>query len=163
MAYFSDLSEYSYIAQVCDSQSINIGWLDREHDFPKEEPKEEILGLLWEFCLFSVVQTRGLHECELCASPTIIVEGRDNVNLSLGSAEIRVFGENGEIYSAPNMIYHYVKEHNYKLPDTFVDALNCSPRPPSAEYLKKLKNIELRCTETLRASDEEPAFFSFKD
>ncbi len=163
MTYFTDLSEYSYMEEGCDSQSINVGWLDGEHRFVKESTNEEVLSLLWEFCLFSVVQTRGLHECNLCDSPSLVVEERDNVRLSLGSAEIRVFGENGEIYSAPNMIYHYVKEHNYKMPDSFVNALKSSPRPPSQEYLKKLKSIGLKCTETLRAAAEEPVLFSFNN
>ena len=140
MTHFFDLSKYTYMKDERDCQSVNVGWLDEKHRFAKEDPKEEVLSLLWEFCLFSVVQTRGLYECNLCCPSSIIVEEHDNIRLSLGSAEIRVFGENGEVYSAPNMIYHYVKQHDYKMPAPFVNALQGSPKPPSQEYLKRLKS-----------------------
>ena len=41
----------------------------------------------------------------------------------LGSAEIRVFGQNGKIYAAPNLIYHYMKDCGYLPPQEFLDEL----------------------------------------
>lgn len=41
----------------------------------------------------------------------------------LGSAEIRVKAKDGRIYAAPNLIYHYVAEHDYDPPKEFIEAL----------------------------------------
>lgn len=52
---------------------------------------------------------------------------RHGVKRGLGSAEIRVTGEHGEIYAAPDLIYHYVADHHYKAPDAFVCAVLLAP------------------------------------
>jgi hypothetical protein len=41
----------------------------------------------------------------------------------LGSAEIRVPGKSGIQYACPNMIYHYLQDHNYRPPDEFITAV----------------------------------------
>ncbi len=69
--------------------------------------------------------------------------------LKLGSAEIRVFGNGGKIYAAPNLIYHYVTVHGYKTPDEFVSALKEGPLPGSKEYFDRLHSLGLRCSKTL--------------
>ncbi len=63
--------------------------------------------------------------------------------IELGSAEIRVFGDRGKIYAAPNMIYHYVTSHHYKPPSEFVQALKNGPSPPHPEYLHRLAALRL--------------------
>ncbi len=63
--------------------------------------------------------------------------------IDLGYAEIRVFGQRGKIYAAPNMLYHYVTVHHYKPPDSFVQALKHSPCPPDPEYLDRLSALRL--------------------
>ena len=161
MTYFSDQSSYSYIDEYSNEKTLNIGWLDIEHSFEKEEPDDNILALLWEFCLFSVMQTRGLHECNLCNLECTVVEEKDGVRLSLGSAEIRVFGESGIVYSAPNLIYHYVKVHKYKLPNAFLNALEFSPRPTTSKYSQRIKDIALEFSDTHRASSNNERFSLF--
>src|ERR1044071_8695229 len=61
--------------------------------------------------------------------------------IRLGHAEIYVFGEDGKIYVAPNLIYHYVTVHHYKPPAEFLRALKRSPSPPGPEYLACLEAI----------------------
>jgi len=63
--------------------------------------------------------------------------------MELGFAEIRVFGDRGKIYAAPNMIYHYVTSHHYKPPSEFVQALKNGPSPPHPEYLHRLAALRL--------------------
>jgi len=63
--------------------------------------------------------------------------------IELGYAEIRVFGERGRIYAAPNLLYHYVIVHHYKPPEEFVHALKYSPCPPEPEYLSRLEALGL--------------------
>jgi hypothetical protein len=41
----------------------------------------------------------------------------------LGSAEIHAFSQGGKIFSAPNLVYHYVERHGYRPPDEFVQAV----------------------------------------
>jgi len=43
--------------------------------------------------------------------------------MHLGSAEIRVQGIDGAVYAAPNLIYHYMANHNYLPPEEFLGAI----------------------------------------
>ena len=47
----------------------------------------------------------------------------DGVSMHLGSAEIRVQGIDGAVYAAPNLIYHYMANHNYLPPEEFLGAI----------------------------------------
>jgi len=40
---------------------------------------------------------------------------RKGKTIFLGSAEVRVKGQDGKVYAAPNLIYHYVAEENHHL------------------------------------------------
>jgi hypothetical protein len=111
MSYFKDLSDYSYFRSGNRPTTKNVGRLDSAHEFPKTVPTEELLDLIWHYCKFSVAQTRGIHECEMCASNTSHYVLRNGQPLFLGSAEIRVFAEDGFIYAAPTLVYHYVSVH----------------------------------------------------
>jgi hypothetical protein len=145
MAYFEDLSQYSYHGSYFyRPHTKNVGWLESGHDFPTLVPGVEILELLWQHCKISVAQMRGLHQCEFCDPPPRTVYAiRDGYRLLLGSSEIRVLSKTGEIYAAPTLIYHYVRTHRYRPPDEFLHALTEEPRPPSADYLDALKKLDL--------------------
>src|SRR5258708_2750730 len=174
MAYFPDLTFYDYSSDN-SPETKNIGWLQRGREFETMAPAEETLELLWSFCSISVMQLRGLHECNLCTVPRIVHAVRNGVGLLLGSSEIRVFSgerhrsalgqhlremESGgllflrgstvpfSIYAAPTLIYHYVRTHHYKPPDEFLHALREVPRPPDQEYFEQLKNLRLEWNRT---------------
>src|SRR5438876_5886423 len=57
--------------------------------------------------------------------------------IELGYAELRVSGEHGKIYAAPNILYHYVTVHHYKPPEEFVQALKHATCPPDPGYLRR--------------------------
>ena len=123
--YYPDLTLYCYFEDGRDPNTLNIGWLDAQHPFPKKKAMEELLDALFERCLDSDVQTRGFHQCEFCDSPKF---GSMNVSRGgreawLGSAEITVNGKDGKVYAAPNLIYHYVAAHDYDPPEEFKAAL----------------------------------------
>lgn len=145
MAYFKDFSEYIYHASSVRPRTFNIGWLDSEHEFRKASPDTTLLDSLWEYCKVSVVQMRGIHECELCGVPhrTVLASRKGEARRLLGSAEIRVFNEHEGLFAAPNLIYHYVRAHQYSPPDEFVLALKAGPSPSSSEHLDRLKALEL--------------------
>jgi len=150
MAYFKDLSDYSYFRSgFCCAGMKNIGWLERGHDFEEATPDEGILDLLWEHCKISVAQTRGIHECDLCAPPkTVYASRKELVRFLLGTSEIRVFSKKGEKYAAPTLIYHYVHAHHYKPPDEFLRALEEGPGPRGQDYFELLKNTGLEWRKT---------------
>lgn len=127
--YYPDLSSYSFLKDdpympeevPCP---LNVGWLDIKHTFETETPSEELLEALFDKCTQPVNKTRGYDKCQFCKSRAFGLEtARKDKSLVLGSAEIRVRGKDGEVYAAPDLIYHYVAEHHYKPPQEFIDAL----------------------------------------
>jgi hypothetical protein len=85
---------------------------------------------LWDEALRQAL--RGYAKMSLAVNP------KTRERVELGWAEIRVFGDDGKVYAAPNMIYHYVTAHHYKPPDAFVRALRSCPCPPSDQYLARM-------------------------
>ena len=122
--YYPDLTPYRFFASEIDPKVLNIGWLDAKYSFPQETPSKDLLEALFEKCLQTVNQTRGMHVCQFCPTVLFGVEvSRHAITTILGSAEIRVEGEDGVVYAVPNLIYHYVAIHNYRPPDEFTNAL----------------------------------------
>jgi hypothetical protein len=165
MTYIEDLSEYTYARSTFYRPVTKaVGWLSRDHKLETCGPTDELLDLIWQYCKFPVAQMRGIHLCEFCPSSfsathdlSSLLEGLRRADslqraerngeklLSLGSAEIRAFGEGGIIYAAPTLIYHYVSVHHYNRPHEFLKALNSGPRPPSRDYFSRLEELDLRC------------------
>jgi hypothetical protein len=124
MTYYPDLSPYEYRQPSAIDHVLNIGWLDASHPFRTGIVPNEVLTAVLRLCQSPVNRTRGFHVCQLCNSPmfgvTIEIEGKI---ISLGSAEIRVTGEENKTYASPDLIYHYMKEHQYSPPEEFLRAL----------------------------------------
>jgi hypothetical protein len=113
MSHFEDLTPYTYFHPEEEAPgTANIGWLDRWHPFPTGETSAEFRSKLERLCQNRVKRTRGFYSCDFC-------QGRDKPH---GSAEIRVAGKD-RVYAAPEMVYHYVAEHNYLPPEEFIRAV----------------------------------------
>lgn len=122
--YYPDFTPYCYFEGKREPNLLNVGWLESQHPFPRRKASEALLDALFEKCLTMVNATRGVHECQFCDVPTRGVEvSRHGKEIFLGHAEIRVEAKDGRIYAAPNLIYHYVLEHDYDPPQEFVEAL----------------------------------------
>jgi len=106
-----------------DSRAINVGWLDGTHAFPQAPPTTELLTALFDKCGEPANKTRGWHRCELCDAPAPFLVERNGQNLLLGGAEIRVETPAGPVFAAPDLIYHYVRDHHYNPPVEFVMGL----------------------------------------
>jgi hypothetical protein len=153
MTYFEDLSDYTFLRGEGErSGTKNIGWLAKGKTFETAVPKEEFIDLLWKYCKVMVVPTRGFHICELCPPDPDRFKGthveRRGEKLFLGTAEIRVFAKNGEIYAAPNLIYHYVYAHHYQPPAPFMTAILNVPGPPHQKYFERLRELDLNYNAT---------------
>jgi len=163
MAYFADLTDYTYIPTGDASRpgTKNVGWLSAGHAFETGEPTEEFLDRLWSYCTASVVQTRGIHPCEFCPRKVAHFAERNGDKLLLGTSEIRVFSAAGEIYAAPTLIYHYAKDHGYKPPEPFVKALMAQPAPPAAAYFDQLAQASLEWRKNLASPEAVPTYQPF--
>lgn len=142
MAYFEDLTRYSY-SSCGDIRSfeVNVGWLDKGHPFPTADPSGELLQSLWRYCEIRVCPMRGFHSCAFCSGNCGGPDCYGGEYRLLGSAEVRVFAPSGAVYAAPNLIYHYVAVHHYSPPEDFVKALSTVPAPPAEEYLQALRSL----------------------
>ena len=121
--------------------AVNIGWLSTHHSYPSGDTSAEFHAKLFQLCLYPHWGHRGYHQCDLesCSdfdeNTFIIIDGKKEPfnhgmhvsthggkTKSLGAHVIIVTGENRN-YAAPDLIFHYVAEHNYRPPDEFIDAV----------------------------------------
>jgi hypothetical protein len=128
MSYFPDLSPYSYLHDPeVNGIALNIGWLDKGKPYAKGTVPPDVISKLAKLCETPDAKTRGYHTCPFCfnlfsgANSGVLAEVNGK-QFRLGSAEIRV-RSGGKIYAAPNMILHYIKDHNYLPPLEFIKAL----------------------------------------
>jgi hypothetical protein len=162
MAFFEELSRYIYLAREGQPACLNVGWLDAEHSFDIEVPSKLVLDALFAHCGVAVGQTRGFHDCDLCDHPGghsgHYYARRLGKEIWLGSAEIRVFSDDGVIYAVPNLIYHFVHTHHYKPPEEFVTALLRGCQPPTEEYFQRLRSAGLEWGQVSGVPTETKAF-----
>ena len=128
MAYFCDLTPYTYHGVVSDNKVLNIGWLTSSQSYAKGELSAEFLQKIEVLVKDPVNLFRGIHHCEFCPPPLYEKNGDALVskvvrNCPSGNGEIRVTSKNGTTYVAPTLIYHYIKQHNYLPPIEFINAV----------------------------------------
>src|SRR5262249_47547463 len=129
--FYPDLSSYQHLSlNPCEEllfpynpgrqTVLNVGWLDKEHPFPKGELPISTVESILELCFWPVNVFRGCHFCNLCyydEPPLIEWRGK---KARLGSAEIWILGENGVVYASPDLIHHYIRHHSYLPPKEFI-------------------------------------------
>ena len=126
--FFADLSPYTYYLQTPIETVTNVGWLDASQSYTKGPIEPAVLRKLEEIIIANdpvdvhVNRIRGVHPCALDAECGDLVVGDGKVGL--GVSELWVPGtEKGTYFAAPSLIFHYMKEHGYKPPDKFLDAV----------------------------------------
>ena len=126
MAFFPDLSPYSYHDATPDPNLLNVGWLSSDHPFHTGSIPEAFLGILRILAASPSHLMRGKHPCEFCVPPSNIKAPDERFNWSwerAGNGEIRVRSAAGITYVAPTLIVHYVSEHQYQPPQQFIEAV----------------------------------------
>ncbi|MFF3249090.1 hypothetical protein ACFYWY_36415 [Streptomyces sp. NPDC002870] len=122
MTYFLDLSPYEY--EPSEREMLNVGWLSSQHEYPKGLVADVVVDALKILCAHPENQMRGYHQCEFCqALAPAVLGGEDGAKeIFLGSAEVHVEGAGGVVYAAPNLVLHYILEHQYCPPWEFCQA-----------------------------------------
>lgn len=134
--YYPDLSPIPHTMHRSVLSGKAVGWLSCEYPYPKGKTPLNFLERLLPFCCSPPVVYCGYHDCDFCDGSGTSVKSGDKRYL-LGSGDILVFGPD-EIYLAPNLIYHYVADHDYLPPAEFISAVLKSPLPDSAEYFARM-------------------------
>jgi hypothetical protein len=128
MAYFPDLSPYAFrpFQVEVDPNLLNVGWLSRWRPFSEGSVDGDLLDTLLRLCRTPVNRTRGYHSCPFCGVRPMVME-IDSLQITLGSAEIRIPGKGKTVYAAPNLICHYIAKHGYRPPQEFLEAVAALP------------------------------------
>lgn len=108
MPYFPDLSP------ECIRQEPNtfcVGWLDPDYPYPRGKTPPGFEARLAALCETDNPEylSMGYHLCLFC--------GRVR-----GNGEFRIASKTRN-FAAPVLIHHYVKEHDYKPPEEFIEAV----------------------------------------
>ena len=126
--YHKDLSNYIYVDEEVKN-IINIGWLDKNHDFNKGATETIVLEKLRSIIIGNknidahCNRVRSIEPCRLCANKNISLES-ESKKIHLGMTEIFIPAKNGKYYfSAPSLIIHYIEEHKYQPEKTFLQAV----------------------------------------
>jgi aminoglycoside 6'-N-acetyltransferase I len=124
-----------------DAGRTAVGWLDRDHPFPRATADSAFLSRLKEFCRLWGASIKalgwgamgGAHSCELCEKA-----------IGFGSFGV----PDGErLFYAPDLIAHYVEHHDYSPPLEFIAAVMNSPLPGTPEYdsaVSRFARIQVR-------------------
>ena len=105
-SYYQDLSPHTYTSYP--KGCLNIGWLDGKSNYSKGHVSQEFIEKIKSIKMR--IMHMGTHECEIC-------------NNKSGNGVSYISGEDNKIYAFPQMIVHYIEDHNYKPPQEFIDAV----------------------------------------
>lgn len=131
MTKYTDLSPYTYLPESVPAgvPARTVGWLDDDLDFPRGDVPEGFLDAFLSLARdHASARTRGWHACTLphpegaLPYPYYVSPGTPEA-FALGSAEVRVTSATGDLLIAPNLLYHYVRDHHYLPPAAFVEAV----------------------------------------
>lgn len=137
MAYFEDLTPYAYYKfrdehnPFKGKETFNIGWLSIEKEYNKGSVNPLALDKLYLLLINDDSNTnknlknkmRGSHVCEYCEYKLewdeIVKQG------CLGNGEFHIPDpdDSNKVYVAPALICHYIRKHDYKPPDAFINAV----------------------------------------
>ncbi|MBQ8188500.1 MAG: hypothetical protein IJZ44_01850 [Lachnospiraceae bacterium] len=141
MAVYKDFSEYE-LDNIKLHNVINIGWLGEAGCFPQGNVSDEFLMNLWEYYKCPIFSTRKIYQNEKLDGYwkffVAIFNGRE---IGLGSSEVRVLDkERGVVYASPNLIIHYIVNHNYCPPQEYIKAVIEGPKPNSKDYCNMISS-----------------------
>ena len=132
MTYYPDLATLDYFRIQDNSILCAVGWLSEESKWTTSQVSSHFFNRLCELANdpWQPVFFRGFHDCELCQPQSVEEPARGVANLFIPF--------NGVIYVAPELIIHYISEHQYVPPDIFVEAVMQCPDMRTKAYKELL-------------------------
>ena len=115
MPFYKDLYKYAKKEKM-------VGWLSIDQDYETGLVPKHLVDKLKILQKLRTKQMRGYHECELCVCPNTIDNFVEIFKRAKSSCEIHVKGETFK-YRSPEMIIHYIEEHNYLPPEEYLEVL----------------------------------------
>ena len=106
--YFPDLTEEK--KERFNFSLIKVAWLEKGMPYTKGDVSKEFLEKLKNIGL--KIRTKGWHDCPFCGNAK-----------SSNQYRIEKQGKSQKYYDVPQMIIHYIEEHNYCPPQEFIDAV----------------------------------------
>ena len=123
---------------------MNVGWLNPHHQFTRGPIEDLHIDLLWSLCRVTVMDTRGIHRCEFCSGdPVLSAYLHHGERRRLGTGEVRTFSPSGMIFAAPDLVFHYMRDHGYLPPRAFLGALEATSSPDLTGYTSRLDTLGL--------------------
>jgi hypothetical protein len=126
--YFADLTPYCYRLPFSLHSVECVGWLDSLHPYAQGRVLADVVERLSAIIqrrnsIFDahVNVVRGVHPCNFCGDDVSIVDHSGRRAL-LGISELRLPFQAGYV-AAPSLVLHYIAEHHYCPPDSFVRAI----------------------------------------
>jgi hypothetical protein len=115
----------------------NVGWLDGAHPFLQGVVSAEVIASLEQLVIHTwkpPFMASGWHGCNIC--PRKPPEGpimRDIGGQSIMLGAMQIYVPDGDImYSAPNLILHYIEDHGHGPPEVFLQAMcKIDPQAPA--------------------------------
>lgn len=129
--HYEDLSGYRYYLSKPLKNVINVGWLNGLSSKEKNKPdiSEDFLLKLKDIIIGNTIVNahvnlvRSTDPCEIDGCESVWIEN-DESSCCLGASEIWIPSNNkGFYFASPSMIYHYISEHNYIPPKSYLDAV----------------------------------------
>jgi hypothetical protein len=107
---------------------LHVGWLESGHEFARGDAPAGLVDALLLCATRPVRPMKGFHYCDLCPSVSrhemrVASMDLDGRTLKLGNGEVRVRAPDGQWYTAPTLVAHYVAAHSYLPPAPFVGAV----------------------------------------
>jgi hypothetical protein len=131
LAWYPDHADCHYFGALRPSLLRSVGWLERGKPYTRGIVEPAIIDALsqllkepWEPCFLM-----GFHECDLCSG-----KGQ------YGKNNLFVPGD-GFLFVSPELILHYIKNHEYVPPVAFCEAVLACPPMNSKAYLETVEPI----------------------
>jgi hypothetical protein len=151
VSYYRDLSPCTELGG--SDRILAVGWLAPGEPFASGPFPDDLLACL--LCRPREVMSCGTHWCELCM-PTANDDSYwgESQRVASGSSDFLVAGDGGITYAAPELIYHYIRDHGYAPPEEFTAALRASCAHRSAAEVRiATRRHSYECA--VKAFDEE--------
>jgi hypothetical protein len=135
VTHIPDLAPYNYYPRAPDA--LAVGWLDSTEPFPTGAFPQDVLPRLKELSERPVRLMRGYHYCQFCQAvsrpPRLLradIRLYEPPDVAHGNGEIWITGPDGVNFAAPVLIVHYIDEHGYLPPRSFIEAIRVGTPTP---------------------------------